>query len=64
MQPSWPSSMLMTIAGILQELTSTIYVAALKCIWAQNPDSEIAMEEHKLRANAQKATGTHSKVTI
>ena len=56
--------MLMTIAGILQELTSTIYVAALKCIWAQNPDSEIAMDEHKLRANAQKATGTHSNVAI
>ena len=54
--------MLMTIAGILQELTSTIYVVALKCIWAQKPDSEIAMEELKLRANAQKATGTHSNV--
>ena len=62
MQPSWPSSMLMTMAGILQELTSTIYEVALKCLWAQKPDSDIAMEELKLRANAQKATGTHSNV--
>ncbi len=51
-------------AGILQELINTMYAVELRSLWAQKPESEIAIEEHKLVISAQKENGADTNVAI